>query len=137
MGEMDDGFDGFECHFLGGGCAFYTGRLPAVLIPDLEEFESIWRLHPDQYHQIRIHGRLVPTPRFQQAYGFNYRYTGRVNEALPMPLLIAPQLEWCRMVIASRLNGLLLNWYDGKRGHHIGKHRDSTVNMDHGAPIVT
>ena len=39
--------------------------------------------------------------------------------------------------VDDRLNGLLLNWYDGRLGHYIGKHRDSRVNMIHGAPIVT
>lgn len=29
------------------------------------------------------------------------------------------------------------DWYDGQLGHYIGKHRDSTKNMVHGAPIVT
>jgi alkylated DNA repair dioxygenase AlkB len=40
-------------------------------------------------------------------------------------------------LVDARLNGILLNWYDGKFGHYIGKHRDSTDDMVDGAPIVT
>ena len=39
--------------------------------------------------------------------------------------------------IEPRLNGLLLNWYDGGVGHYIGKHRDSDVNRVEGTAIVT
>lgn len=39
--------------------------------------------------------------------------------------------------VDERLNGMLLNWYDGSLGHYIGKHRDSTKKLVHGVPIVT
>src|SRR5262249_23207799 len=49
----------------------------------------------------------------------------------------APMIAWVRDTINDRLNGLLLNWYDGRLGHYIGKHRDSRVKMIQGTPIVT
>src|SRR5262249_21780011 len=64
-------------------------------------------------------------------------YTGRVNRALPIPARLSPLVEWARCAVDSRLNGVLLNWYDAAHEHYIGKHRDSTVNMVEGAPIVT
>ena len=66
-----------------------------------------------------------------------YVFSGTVNEALPIPDLFAPLLNWCRESIDSRLNGLLLNWYDGRFGHYIGRHRDSLCHIEAGAPIVT
>lgn len=77
------------------------------------------------------------TPRWQQAYGADYKYTGNVNRALPVPASLAPLHAFCRTQIDERLNGLLLNWYDPAREQYIGKHRDSTVDMVEGAPIVT
>ena len=97
----------------------------------------MWSLHPTDYHEIKIHGRLVKTPRWQQAYGNDYHYTGRVNTALPVPDILQLLHAWCRANIDERLNGLVLNWYDGSLGHYIGNHRDSTTNMCDGAPIVT
>ncbi|MBX3155711.1 MAG: alpha-ketoglutarate-dependent dioxygenase AlkB [Deltaproteobacteria bacterium] len=122
---------------LAGGFAFYTGRLPPELVPSRAQFDELWALHPDDFHEIKMHGRLVKTPRWQQAYGEDYAYTGRVNRALSIPPLLAPLHAWCRETLDARLNGLLLNWYDAADGHYIGKHRDSTRDMVEGAPIIT
>jgi alkylated DNA repair dioxygenase AlkB len=100
-------------------------------------FDSLWKMHPPQYHRIRLMGRLVDTPRWQQAYGVDYYYTGRINRARPIPSLLQPLLTWAREEIDERLNGLLLNWYDGVHGHYIGKHRDSIRDVAEGVPIVT
>lgn len=116
---------------------FFTGRLPDELRPDAARFETLWNLHPDDYHEIKMHGRLVNTPRWQQAFGKDYHYTGRTNVALPVPPDLRPVLEWGQSTLDPRLNGLLLNWYDGQLKHYIGPHRDSRKNMVNGAPIVT
>ena len=115
----------------------FCGRLPDALVPDDVGFESLWSIHPDEYHEITMHGRLVKTPRWQQAYGRDYHYTGRTNAALPVPDNLTPFLRWAHEAVDPRLNGILLNWYDGALGHYIGKHRDSVKNMVEGAPIVT
>src|SRR5258708_7776134 len=99
-----------EAYQLSESHRFYVGQLPAELVPDAPGFETLWAMHPLQYHEIKIHGRLVRTPRWQQAYGVDYHYTGRVNKALPVPPLLAPFLEWAQRSFDQRLNGLLLNW---------------------------
>lgn len=124
-------------HRLDDRHSFFVGALPDALRLDAAGFERLWALHPDDFHEIKMHGRLVKTPRWQQAYGADYRYTGRVNRALPVPPEFAALHAWARAHVDPRLNGLLLNWYDADRGHYIGRHRDSTVDMVHGAPIVT
>lgn len=123
-------------HDLGDRCRFFAGRLPEHLLWDSARLEEAWRLHPDEKHLIMMHGRLVETPRWQQAYGADYHYTGRVNRALPVPPLLAPLLAWAQASLEARLNGILLNWYEGP-GHYIGPHHDSTKHMAEGAPIVT
>jgi hypothetical protein len=115
----------------------YVGRLPQDLIPDNAAFDRLWDLHPAEYPQILIHGRLVRTPRWQQSYGHDYRYSGQENAALPIPDQLIPYREFARSAIDSRLNGLLLNWYDGQLGHYIGHHRDITTGLIPGSPIVT
>lgn len=117
--------------------AFFSGELPYHLRLCASQFEALWALHPDAFHEIKIHGKLVKTPRWQQAYGADYRYTGSVNRALPVPPSLEPLHAWACEQIDPRLNGLLLNWYDPERAQYIGKHRDSTIGMIHGAPIVT
>jgi alkylated DNA repair dioxygenase AlkB len=115
----------------------HVGRLPDDLVPDATGFDRLWAVHPDTFHVIKMHGRDVRTPRWQQAYGADYRYTGNTNRALAVPPELAPLHQWIRAEIDRRLDGLLLNWYDAEQGHYIGKHRDSTINMVVGAPILT
>lgn len=132
-----DTYAEFEAYVLEDGHRFYVGLLPRELCPNATGFEALWDLHPGDYHVIKMHGRPVKTPRWQQAYGADYHYTGRTNTALSVPPLLEPVHAWARQTIDQRLNGLLLNWYDGELGHYIGPHSDSTTNMVFGAPIVT
>jgi alkylated DNA repair dioxygenase AlkB len=122
---------------LAGPCHVLVGDLPSTLIPDEAGFEALWALHPADFHEIVMHGRKVRTPRWQQAYGADYHYTGSTNRALPLTDAMTPWLAWAREAFEPRLNGLLFNWYDGTEGHYIGKHRDSDVNRIEGTPIVT
>jgi alkylated DNA repair dioxygenase AlkB len=104
---------------------------------DDKKINALWDARPEAYHTIKILGKEVPTPRWQQAYGKNYRYTGSKNNALPIPESMRVFLEWCQGHIDARLNGLLLNWYDGQKSHYIGAHRDDTRDLCQGSPIVT
>ncbi|PHN02413.1 alpha-ketoglutarate-dependent dioxygenase AlkB [Flavilitoribacter nigricans] len=104
---------------------------------DQPDFAALWREHPDDFHEVVIHGKRVPTPRWQQAYGKNYEYTGSRNNALPIHAGHQKYLQWCQENIHPELNSLLINWYDGSSKHYIGRHRDSTKGLVPGTPIVT
>ena len=129
--------DTFARHVLGPGHEFYVGQLPQNLMVSDAQFDELWKLHPTGYLTIMLHGRSVRTPRWQQAFGMDYHYSGQLNKALPTPVTLQPLLEWTREHICADLNGVLLNWYDGTLGHYIGAHRDSTVGIVAGTPIVT
>lgn len=115
----------------------HVGALPPELVPDAAGFAALWDSHPEAFHEIKMHGRNVRTPRWQQAYGADYRYTGNTNRALPLTPPMHAWLNWAREQLDTRLSGLLLNWYDGAAGHYIGKHRDSDIQRIEGSPIVT
>ncbi len=115
----------------------WRGRLPDTYDIRSDAFETLWALHPPSYHRIRMGGRWVDTPRWQQAYGRDYRYTGHVNRAEPVPASLSPLLAYVQADIDPRLNGLLLNWYEAEKGHYIGRHRDKPHDLVVGAPIVT
>lgn len=106
---------------------------------DLSEikFREIWNIHPTEFHTVKMYGKEILTPRWQQAYGKSYHYSGSKNNALPIPKLFNAFLEWSKNNIHFKLNGLLLNWYDGQKDHYIGPHRDDTRDLFENTPIVT
>ena len=85
---------GFEECTLSDEHQFYVGTLPEDLQLSASKFEELWSLHPDEYHTIDMMGRTVETPRWQQAYGHDYHYTGQLNRALPIPPIIEPHLKY-------------------------------------------
>ena len=99
-------------------------------------FEQLWDLHPEEFSELRIHGKWVKMPRWQSIFGADYHFSGRVHAGAPVPELLQPLLGWARQHVEPRLNGVVVTWYDGSLGHYIGKHRDSTRRMVPGAPIV-
>lgn len=103
----------------------------------LEDFKAVWDTHPKEFHTVKMYGKEIPTPRWQQAYGKNYSYSGSKNNALPIPDLFKIFIEWSQENIDARLNGFLLNWYDGQLNHYIGPHRDDTRDLHKDSPIVT
>ena len=76
----------FERHDVFGRFQFFSGDLPPELDRSAREnFTALWELHPAASNEILIHGRMVPIPRWQQAYGRDYQFSGTVNQALPVP----------------------------------------------------
>jgi alkylated DNA repair dioxygenase AlkB len=122
------------------GCALLSTRLPYDLArAGRLHLAELWELHPRAFPTIRqpFTGKSIALPRWQQAYGREYAFSGNVGRALPLPPSLVPFLAWAREEFDRRLNGLLLTWYDAERGHYIGPHRDSTVGLIVGSPIVT
>lgn len=115
----------------------WKGELPEEFSYMKASFQELWHLHPENYHKVKILGKEVPTPRWQQAYGKNYRYTGALQNALEVPEILKKYQLWCQENINPELNGLLLNWYEGAKKHYIGAHRDDTRDLLKDSPIVT
>ena len=126
----------FENHSLSGGLTFRSGTLPEKFVWSQAQFEQQWTQHPLERHLVKMIGKLIQVPRWQQAFGATYNYTGSRNNALPIPRSLMPLLDWSQRTIDSRLNGLLLNWYEGSEDY-IGPHHDSTTGLVTGSPIVT
>lgn len=127
----------FEKLKLDEKCSIYCSNIVKEFNLDYNRFLKIWNEHPENYHKVKMYGKEIFTPRWQQAYGKNYNYTGSLNNALPIPDSFKMFLEWSQTNIDTRLNGLLLNWYDGQQGHYIGAHRDDTRDLITDSPIVT
>ena len=127
----------FLTHELGNGCLLFQGMIPEIDWSTSSFFDDIWDLKPAERPWIMIHGRKVQLPRWQQAFAQDYRFSGRVSAALPVPSVLLPLWIWVQQEINSQLNGLLLNWYDSATGDYIGAHHDKTKDIVPGSPIVT
>ena len=77
----------------------------------------------------------IDTPRYQQAFGNSYYYSGMMHKGAPM----VPQLEifmnWCKLFTPT-LNGCLVNWYWGGDSY-IGPHSDNTAPLLNDSEIYT
>ena len=122
-------------HDLDANHYILLGELPLPIQQQLPDFETLWAMHPEAYYTITVMGRRIKTPRWQQAFGFDYAYSGSKQEAWPVGPGLQPLLDWCQTHIHPETNGLLLNWYDGSLGHYIGAHRDP--DLVQGSPIIT
>lgn len=117
--------------------SIWKGELPAAFAFTKEGFDTLWNLHPVEFHTLKILGKEIDTPRWQQAYGKDYRYTGSKQNALDIPDILQVYQQWCRDNIDSDFNGLLVNWYEGTKKHYIGAHRDDTRDLVSDTSIVT
>lgn len=126
-----------ERRVLGAGQDVFLGTLPEALKVQGDAFENLWNLHPGERPVIHMHGKRVAIPRWQLAYGRDYHFSGTTSRALPIPPAVEPLLEWARANIDGRVDGVLVNWYDGTLGHYIGAHRDSTRGIIVSSPYVT
>lgn len=115
----------------------YTSETIPEFDFNAEKFTTIWNLHPEEYHKIKMYGKEILTPRWQQSYGKSYTYSGSKNNALPIPDNLNIFLAWSKENIDNRLNGFLLNWYDGQKRHYMGAHRDTTKDLFPDSPVVT
>jgi len=128
---------GFQWLAVDGQHGVWISRLPPKLRWCPAQFDAFWKVHPHGFHEVRMFGRLVAVPRWSEAYGQDYRYSGTLHRASPLPDMLTPLLSWSKMKVDGRLNGVLVNWYDGSLGHKMGAHRDDEKELVAGAPIVT
>lgn len=111
--------------------------LPKNLILDESDFKTIWDLHPDEHLNVKIYGKLIPVPRWQQSYGRNYEFSGIVAKGIEFPDELKPYIDFANSIgYPGTFNSALVNWYqDGN--HYIGSHADGINKLVVDSPIIT
>lgn len=100
------------------------------------DFEQLWTLHPVEFGKVKIMGKVIDTPRWQQSYEHSYWYSGMMHVAPSLPEPFQPFKEWANGLGWGHFNQALINWYDN--GHHyIGKHSDDTTQLVHRSAILS
>ncbi len=126
----------FQRHALDDTNEIYSGLLPEELLAADDLFGRLWSLRLREPQFVIIFGEPVEIPRGQYAVGANYPFSNQVSRAVPTPPILNPFREWARQEIDPRMNGQLLNFYDGP-DEYIGKHNDAHDVLFAGSPIVT
>lgn len=109
-----------------------------IISPDIHyNFNTLWNLHPKEYGQVRIAGKYVNTPRWQQSYCKPYWFSGMHHDALPLPDEFKPFLLWANTLFDDwAFNQVLINHYSDGR-HYIGAHTDNEQQIVPNSPIVS
>lgn len=100
------------------------------------DWQTIWDAHPPEQLKVVIYEKEGQVPRWVQAYGRDYAYSGQVAKALPIPDWLAPFFDKAKEIYPAT-NGALVNWYDGALKHRIGAHRDNESDLQEGSDIIT
>jgi len=112
----------FEKINLGGKSWIKRSYLPKYMLEF--DFDELWNLHPPEKGIIKMFGKEIRIPRWQQVFGMSYFYSGIYHKALPMTPFLKKLLKWCRKINPD-LNGCIVNWYDNNKSY-IGPHSDNT-----------
>ena len=111
--------------------------LPQEIQVDNALFTRLWNLHPQEYGQVKIFGKEIATPRWQQTYGRNYKFSGMDHKALPIDdPYFKLLMEWVNQHSGKQYNQCLVNWYkDGD--HYIGAHSDDESQLEPNSDIYS
>lgn len=123
----------------------------AIAMPGSDVFQNMWNEKPDDKTIIKLMGKDLLTPRFQQTYGRDYFFAGVDNKCKPLESFpndyLNKLLLWSNDHMKANkfygdesrkdlnLNGIVVNWYD--EGHYIGPHSDKERQLVPDMPIYS
>lgn len=88
-------------------------------------FNELLELHPEQFGKVKMFGKTIDTPRYQQNYGQEYYYTGILHPANPVPhTYLQDLMNWVCEYSGNSYKQMIVNWYM-HGNHYIGPHSDS------------
>jgi hypothetical protein len=78
-----------------------TAWIDKFLLPKKHDrnFDILWNIHPEKYALIRIGGRMIETPRWQQTYGRHYTFSGMAHDPLPIPKEFQHFFNWANALV--------------------------------------
>ena len=127
-----------------GDSWYKVGNSPKEIKLSKTEYQELWKMHPKDLGKVKICGRVIDTPRYQESYGESYYYTGINHPAKeinhPAKEINHPFLDkllkWVRNDSGKNYTQMLINWYvDGN--HYIGPHSDDTRQLEPNSAIYS
>jgi len=114
----------------------YYPSIPEELRVNDEAFDELWNMCPTTDQTVVLFGKKIVIPRKQQSYGISYRFSGTLNEAIPIPPIIQKYIDYMNKTeTETKYNMALVNWYkDGN--DYIGYHSDDVRQLVPNSPIA-
>ncbi len=100
------------------------------------QFQKLWNTHSPEYNKIKIYGRICYSKRYQNSYGFPYKFSGTIVDAKPIPSYLQPYINYFSELYKVTFNMCLLNFYENGE-HYIGMHSDNEKQIVKNTPIIT
>lgn len=116
-----------------------TGKLPSKYKLDEEGFADLWKLHPKEHGTVTLYGKQIEMPRYNKAYGVDYKFSNENHVADPIehPFL-KKLLKYVNKIADDGItyNGILVNWYRNGE-NYIGPHSDDESSLVDGSSIYS
>lgn len=112
-----------------------TFRIPQDALGKLN-FEYLRLLQPETQEKITLFGKIHNVPRYQQAYGKDYKFSNTISKALEVPVYFDPLFKFFNEKYKCKFNMMLINWYPNGN-YYINMHSDDEKQIIPNTPIVT
>lgn len=127
--------------------------------PSPEYFNQVWNAHPKTHAIIKMFGKDVPVPRYQQAYGRSYQFSGVTSQSIEETDYIQDMKATLNRILKglpgrssnisatnddtqrtgksydNEFNMCFCNWYEPH--HYIGAHADDERQLYPHSPIAS
>lgn len=117
-----------------------SGKIPKILVPSENLMKRLWNLHPDKKPIVRIHGKNLTCPRWNESYLNSYAFSGQIALVNPNPdKYFVTLLWWINRQDPDnehKFNQILVNWYENGNDY-IGAHSDDEKQLIQGSEVVT
>ena len=114
------------------------GMIPANLKPSLEKFGEIWCIHPKEYENVMVWGKMRKKPRWERSYIRTYEYNGISCQAHPLPGVLKKYLAWVNSLDqygGRKFNQVLVRWYQNGL-HYVSSHTSPDKQLIPNSPII-
>ena len=110
--------------------------LPKDLSINKEDFLKLWETRNRKYNKIKIYGRWCESKRFQNCYGKDYKFSGNIIKAKPIPESLIKYIKYFSEKYNYNFNMCLLNFYEDGN-HYISMHSDNEKELIVNTPVIT
>ena len=101
-----------------------------------EEWDDLIKDCPKEKQEFIFMGKKIKMPRFQQAYGKSYNFSGITTKAIPFtPFILKIKNQINKLYPKNNFNNCLVNWYL-TGDNYISFHSDNEKQLIKKSPII-